>query len=102
MTSLIVPLDFPGKVRFRFKPSMGETKAERARNMGELTTGTATTVPDTSAGWRPVTVRRTASMAGYSAAWTPAVRHSVGPGLAPWTITSGIWMGPIGVSPTVK
>ena len=102
MTSLIVPSALPGNVRFRFSPSIGDRKAARARNMGVLTTGTAITVPDRPAGSRPTTVRRTASMPGYSAACTPAVRHSVGPVFAPWTMTSGIWIGPIGVSPTVR
>ena len=53
-TSEIVPSARPGAVRLRLRPSIGERKPERRWNMGGLTTGTATTVPASSAGSRPL------------------------------------------------
>src|SRR5215204_5034531 len=44
----------------------------------------------------------TASIPGYSAAWTPAVRQSRGPGWLPLTMTIGTRIGSVGVSPMVK
>src|SRR5215212_3404960 len=44
----------------------------------------------------------TASMPGYSAAWTPAVRQRRGPGRWPCTTTRGRRIGSVGVSPMVR
>jgi hypothetical protein len=69
--------------------------------MSWLTTGAAITVPESAAGSSFWMVRITASIAGYSVAWTPAVRPSVGPRRVPVISTIGIRIGPPGLSPTV-
>jgi len=67
MTSLKVPLGFPGKKRFGFLPSIGQTNGERGRNAGTSTSGKETTVPRNRDGSRFRVKRIFASMAGYSA-----------------------------------
>ena len=52
ITSVKVPSGFPGKKRFGFLPSIGQTKGVRGRNAGTSISGSETTVPRSRAGSR--------------------------------------------------
>src|SRR5690348_11181545 len=95
------PSLLPGATLLRLRPSSGETKPVRLSNIRMLTTGTAMTAPHSVADSIDWTIRITASIGAYSVACTPDVRHSVGPSCAPFTITTGNWIGPDAVSPMV-
>jgi hypothetical protein len=61
-----VPFGSPGKKRFGFLPSIGQTKGDLGRKAGTSISGSATTVPLNSAGSRCRVARMLASIAGYS------------------------------------
>jgi hypothetical protein len=85
MTSVKVPSGFPGKNRFGFLPSIGQTNGERGRNAGTSMRGRETTVPRNRDGSRLRVTRMFDSMAGYSAGWTPEIKATCGPSSAPRT-----------------
>src|SRR4029079_3670235 len=69
--------------------SIGQTNGVRVRNAGRFNTGIKITVPEIFFGSSDLLNRITASTAGYSPPWTPALTNKTGPGLIPATEITG-------------
>src|SRR6185295_1549163 len=100
ITKLTVPLVLPGKMRFRFCPSIGLANVSAASQPGTLTMKMKPTAPRTFLGSRSRKQRTAASCATYSVPWTPAVMERRGPSSAPFTRPTGHRIGPPGRSAT--
>src|SRR6185436_4245412 len=100
ITKLTVPLVLPGKMRFRFCPSIGLANVSAASQPGTLTMKTKPMAPRTFFGSRSRKTRTAASCATYSVPWTPAVIERRGPSSAPLTRPTGQRIGPPGRSAT--
>ena len=78
-----VPSGSPGKQRFRFLPSPGETNGVRLRNEATFTIGTVVTEPASAAGSRPRISSTAPLIDEYSQPWMPAITTRCGPSRAP-------------------